>query len=105
MNRLFHDGKINLSFCMNVFYCTSLKLFHRKIQPSRYLLEVRISDSLMNARPGRNFVYLSMYSCISPPFCQEEFENKAILESISNSFILQTVKFKEGKQFASVLFS
>ena len=72
MNRLFHDRKINLSFCMNVFYCTSLKLFHIKIQPSKYLLEVRIRDSFMNARPGRNFVYLSMYLCISPPFCQEE---------------------------------
>lgn len=105
MNRLFHDRKINLSFCMNVFYCTSLKLFHIKIQPSKYLLEVRIRDSFMNARPGRNFVYLSMYLCISPPFCQEEFENEAILESISNSFILQRVKSKEGKKFASVLVS
>lgn len=90
---------------MNVFYCTSLKLFHIKIQPSKYLLEVRIRDSFMNARPGRNFVYLSMYLCISPPFCQEEFENEAILESISNSFILQRVKSKEGKKFASVLVS
>ena len=89
---------------MNVFYCTSLKLFHIKIQPSKYLLEVRIRDSFMNARPGRNFVYLSMYLCISPPFCQE-FENEAILESVSNFFILQRVKSKEGKKFASVLVS
>ena len=47
---------------MNVFYCTSLKLFHIKIQPSRYLLDVRISDSFMNAGLGRNFICVCIYA-------------------------------------------